>query len=151
MEVWGRGMQYMMDRPFTGVGLAAFPIAEGTISPLADRQTFSRGVRWSAAHSSYVQIGAELGVLAFIVFLVTLLGGLVMAGRLAREASRRGELSIAALARAQGAGLVGFAVAGAFLSHAYSPIMLLALGSIVGLNVAARESWRESWLNAQRG
>lgn len=135
-------MTYMWDRPLTGVGLSAFPIAEGTLSPLAERQMFSRGVRWSAAHSSYVQIGAELGVLALIVFVLILLAALLMAGRLARDAARRGELSVAALARAQGAGLLGFAVSGAFLSHAYSPILLLALGSIVGLDVAARESWR---------
>lgn len=142
MAVWTRGMQYMMDRPLTGVGLNAFPIAEGTLSPLADRQMFSRGVRWSAAHSSYVQIGAELGVLALVVFIAMLLAALLMAGRLARDAALRGERGVAALARAQGAGLVGFIVAGAFLSHAYSPILLLALGTIVGLDVAARQSWR---------
>jgi O-antigen ligase len=142
MAVWGRGIRYMLDRPLTGVGLAAFPIAEGTISPLAERQTYSRGVRWSAAHSSYVQIGAELGVVALLVFLSVLLGGLLLAGRLARDAAWRGEVGLAALARAQGAGLMGFIVAGAFLSHAYSPMLLVALGSIVGLDVAAREGWR---------
>lgn len=144
MEVWERGVQYMLDRPLTGVGLNAFPIAEGTLSPLASRQMFSRGVRWSSAHSSYVQIGAELGVLAIVIFVLVLLAGLFTAGRLARDAARLGEARVAALARAQGAGLVGFAVAGAFLSHAYSPILLLALGTIVGLDVAARESWRQA-------
>lgn len=146
MAIWGRGLQYMADRPLTGVGLAAFPTAEGTLSPLASRQTYSRGVRWSAAHSSYVQIGAELGVLALLVFVGTLVAGLLLAGRLAREATRRGDAGIAALARAQGAGLFGFIIAGAFLSHAYSPVLLVGLGAIVGLDVAARETWRQAAL-----
>jgi O-antigen ligase len=142
MEVWKRGLTYMADRPLTGVGLNAFPIAEGTLSPIADRQMFSRGVRWSAAHSSYIQIGAELGVFALVVFIATIVGALVMAGRLARTAMQRGDWNVSALASAQGAGLVGFAVAGAFLSHAYSPILLLSIGTIVGLHIAAREAWR---------
>lgn len=142
MAVWSRGIQYMLDRPLTGVGLNAFPIAEGTLSPLAERQRFSRGVRWSAAHSAYVQIGAELGIVALLTFVATLFGALLMAGRLAREAVLRGDRSVAALARAQGASIVGFAVCSAFLSQAYAPILLLTLGTIVGLDIAARQAWR---------
>ncbi len=142
MAIWERGINYMKERPLTGVGLNAFPIAEGTISPLADRQMFGRGVKWSAAHSSYVQIGAELGVLALFVFVGTLVAALLMAGRLARDARARAEPGIAALARAQGAGLIGFMVAGAFLSQAYAPFLFVSLGTIVGLDVAARQSWR---------
>lgn len=142
MAIWERGINYMKERPLTGVGLNAFPIAEGTISPLADRQMFGRGVKWSAAHSSYIQVGAELGVLALLVFVATLLAALLTAGRLARDARARAEPGIAALARAQGAGLVGFMVAGAFLSQAYAPFLFVSLGTIVGLDVAARQSWR---------
>jgi len=142
MDLWLRGMNYMLDRPLTGVGLAAFPIAEGTISPIADRQMFGRGVKWGAAHSAYVQIGAELGVLALLVFLAILGSALLMCGRLAREAQRRGALSIVALSRAQGASLVGFMVAAAFLSQAYAPFLFISFGAIIGLDLAARQSWR---------
>lgn len=142
MAVWGRGIGYMQDRPLTGVGLNAFPIAEGTISPLADRQMFGRPLKWSAAHSSYVQVGAELGVLALVLFLGMLIGAYVVATRLARDAQRFGATSISALSRALAAGLVGYAVAGAFLSQAYAPFLLLTVGMIVGLDVSTRRGWR---------
>lgn len=146
MEIWERGLFYMKSRPFTGVGLDAFPIAEGTLSPLADRQMFARGVRWSAPHSVYIQIGAELGILALLVFAGTIVAAIVMSGRLAAEAARRGERSIAALARAHAAGLIGFAIAGAFLSQAYAPFLYVSLGAMVGLDLAARQAWRAAAL-----
>ena len=146
MAIWERGVYYMKIRPLTGVGLAAFPIAEGTLSPLADRQMFSRGVKWSAAHSVYIQIGAELGILALLAFIGTLISAIVMASRLSREAIRRGERSTAALARAQATGIVGFAIAGAFLSQAYAPFLFVSLGAMVGLDLAARQAWRAAAL-----
>jgi O-antigen ligase len=146
MDLWGRGIDYMLDRPLTGVGLAAFPIAEGTISPIASRQMFGRGVKWGAAHSAYVQIGAELGVLALLAFLGILGSALLTCGRLARDAQQRGERSVVALARAQGASLVGFMVAAVFLSQAYAPFLFISFGTIIGLDLAARQSWRRTAL-----
>jgi O-antigen ligase len=144
MAIWERGLGYMADRPLTGVGLNAFPTAEGTISPLADRQMFGRGVKWSAAHNSFIQIGAELGVLGLVVFTGMVFGALVMMGRLARDAQARGELGLAAFARAQGAGVVGYIVAGFFLSQAYAQFLFVMMGMVVGLDVAARLSWRNA-------
>ena len=146
MAIWKRGIGYMADRPLTGIGLAAFPTAEGTISPLADRQMFGRGVKWSAAHNSFVQVGAELGVLALVVFTATVFGALLMMGRLARDALARGDRGIAAFARAQGAVMVGYLVAGFFLSQAYAPFLFVSLGLIVGFDVAVRLSWRNAAL-----
>jgi O-antigen ligase len=146
MAIWQRGLGYMADRPLTGVGLAAFPTAEGTISPIAERQMFGRGVKWSAAHNSFVQVGAELGVLGLLVFTAMVFGAWLMAGRLARDAQARGELGLAAFARAQAAGMVGYIVAGFFLSQAYAPFLFVSLGLIVGLDVAARLSWRAAAL-----
>ncbi len=144
MAIWQRGLGYMANRPVTGLGLNAFPVAEGTISPLARRQQFSEGVKWSSPHNSFLQVGAELGVLALIVFIATIAGALLLAGRLARDASARGgqNRAIAALARAQGALLVGYVVSGFFLSQAYAPFLYVSLGSIVGLDVATRLRWR---------
>ncbi len=148
MAIWQRGFGYMVDRPLTGVGLAAFPTAEGTISPLAERQMFGRGVKWSAAHNSFVQIGAELGVLGLLVFASMVFGALLMAARLARDALARGERGLAAFAQAQAAAMVGYIVAGSFLSQAYAPFLFVSLGLIVGLDVAARLGWRQAALAA---
>lgn len=148
LAIWQRGLGYMAERPLTGVGLNAFPTAEGTISPIAERQMFGRGVKWSAAHNSFVQVGAELGVLALFVFTAMVFGALLMAGRLARDAQARGELGLASFARAQAALMVGYIVAGFFLSQAYAPFLFVSLGLIVGLDVAARLGWRAAALRA---
>ena len=47
--------------PCLASGPSNFQTAEGTISPLAERQQFGIGVRWSAAHNTFIQAGAELG------------------------------------------------------------------------------------------
>jgi len=46
MEIWKRGIGYMLGRPLVGVGANAFPVAEGTISPLAGRQAIGIGLKW---------------------------------------------------------------------------------------------------------
>src|SRR4029077_16062919 len=62
MQIWARGLGYMLENPLFGVGPNNFQTAEGTLSPYAERQQFGVGVRWNAAHNSYIQVGAELGV-----------------------------------------------------------------------------------------
>src|SRR5207247_11224361 len=42
---------------------------EGTISPLARLQERGRGVRWGAAHNTFIQVGAELGVPGLLLFI----------------------------------------------------------------------------------
>ncbi|HEV8410244.1 MAG TPA: O-antigen ligase family protein [Gemmatimonadaceae bacterium] len=144
MEVWSRGIGYMTSRPLTGVGLGAFPMAEGTISPLAAKQSYGRGIKWSAAHNSFVQIGAELGVPGLLLFGSILWMTFRMAGRLARDARARApaEPSTAGLASAHAAAVVGFAVGGFFLSQAYAPYLYFVVGSVVGLDTVVRIRWR---------
>ena len=122
-------------RPFLGRTSSRSPIR---------RNSPTKARTWSSPHNSFLQVGAELGIPALVVFITTILGALLLAGRLARDASARGgpERATAALARAQGALLVGYVVSGFFLSQAYAPFLYVSLGSIVGLNVAARLRWR---------
>src|SRR5436190_6984717 len=44
LQIWQRGVGYMLDSPLFGVGPGNFQAAEGTLSPLADRQQFGIGV-----------------------------------------------------------------------------------------------------------
>jgi hypothetical protein len=63
IEVWKRGIGYALTHPVTGVGVFCFEIAEGKLS---GRSTTSRGIRWTSAHNSYVQIIAENGIPTFL-------------------------------------------------------------------------------------
>jgi len=135
MEVWKRGMGYMMGYPVLGVGADAFPIAEGTISPLAARQSEGIGLKWSAAHNSFVQIGAELGIPGLLLFVGILFQAFRTLARIAKEAQRKegrggGD---AALAQVLIASLISYCIAGFFLSEAFSPFLFSVLGMVVGL------------------
>lgn len=144
MTVWGRGIGYMEGRPFSGVGLAAFPIAEGTISPLAKQQTYGDGLKWSAAHNSFVQVGAELGVPGLVLFVAIVWLTFRTAARLSRDALARApaDVAVAGLASAHAAVVVGFAVSGFFLSQAYGAYLYFVVGTVVGLDMVVRRRWR---------
>jgi O-antigen ligase/polysaccharide polymerase Wzy-like membrane protein len=131
METWKRGIGYMLRNPLLGVGAAAFPVAEGQGS--VAKQEMGIGFKWSAAHNSFVQIGAELGVLGLIAFIA----GLVYAFRTAFTATTkpppgRRTSNEAILGQALAGAVVGYVVAGFFLSQAYAAYLYSLFGLIIG-------------------
>jgi O-antigen ligase len=144
METWKRGIGYMLRNPFLGVGASAFPVAEGMGS--VAKQEMGQGFKWSAAHNSFVQIGAELGVFG----LIALIAALVYAFRTAFTASAkpppgRRTSNEAMLGQAMAGAVVGYAVAGFFLSQAYAAYLYLLFGLIIGLAKSV------AYANAQTG
>lgn len=135
MEVWKRGMGYMLSHPIFGVGARAFPVAEGTISKAAELQEYGIGLKWSAAHNSFVEIGAELGIPGLIFFCLLLATAIVACHKIGRTKPEPGGQpgDGAALGQALCAALVGYVVAGSFLSQAYSAYMYITYGIILGL------------------
>jgi O-antigen ligase len=136
MDVWRRGIGYMVHHPVTGVGLGAFPVAEGTLSPLASQQAWGVGVKWSAAHNSFVQAGAELGVFGLVAFVGLLASAFLLARRTAALGLAAGDGTVAALGDALSASFVGYAVAGFFLSQAYAAYLFAMVGILLGLGRA---------------
>ena len=121
LQIWSRGIGYMLDNPLLGVGPGNFSTAEGTLSPLADRQQFGIGVRWNAPHNSFVQVGAELGFPGLALYLAVIVS--------AFYALRR----TGALRPALTASLLGFVVGSFFLSLAYSEMFYTLIALAVGL------------------
>jgi len=134
LPIWRRGIGYMLANPLFGVGADNFPAAEGTLSPLAERQQYGIGVRWNAPHSCFVQIGAETGVPGLTLFVAILASAFVAlrragpAERIQAAASGR-----ALLTPALTASLIGFVVGGFFLSLAYSEMLYTLIAFAVGL------------------
>lgn len=134
--IWRRGIGYLVRNPVFGVGAGNFPTAEGTISPLAARQSVGRGVKWQAAHNSFVQIGAELGfpgLLFFVAMIVTAFAGLRRRWRRVVHPGARTDPRTAPLAQALGASLVGFTVGAFFLSLAYTEALYVLVALASGL------------------
>jgi O-antigen ligase len=135
LQIWGRGVGYMLDDPVFGVGPANFQAAEGMLSPHAQRQQFGIGVRWNAAHNTLIQVGAELGIPGLIFFLAIIastFGALRQAAR-TRRSSRRPQTNGPQLTQALTASLIGFLVGSFFLSLAYSEMFYTLVALAVGL------------------
>ena len=140
IQVWTRGIGYMVTHPVLGTGISSFEIAEGVLS---GKLSQGNGVRYTAAHNSFVQIGAELGIFGLTAFVT----GLWAAGRGCRRIQRRAMSDRAAhpqlaeyeakLATSALCALIGLAVTGFFLSIAYHPITLFALAVCVGVRVGS--------------
>ncbi|MBL8987816.1 MAG: O-antigen ligase family protein [Gemmatimonadetes bacterium] len=129
-EVWKRGIGYMLSNP-VGVGPFAFPWAEGRSDIALERQEQGMGFKWSAAHNSFIQIGAELGVLGLALMLFAIKSGVTGLNRMAKRARSLGEIAGSAQA-VQGA-LIGFCVAGSFVSFAYSSLIYWIFGVAIGI------------------
>src|SRR5205823_6273658 len=115
---------------FLGLGPGAFPVAEGTLAPEAlEQRRYGRGFKWTAAHNSFIQIGAELGVGGLILFVALFAAAFRVLGRLRAVPL----VEIAVLAQILTGSLVAFIVTASLLSQAYSAYLYTLLGMVLGL------------------
>jgi len=130
IEIWKSGLKMMIRRPLTGVGINAFEVAEG--STHVDLATGFSG-KWNSPHNSFVQIGAELGLIALFLF-IKLLYSSIKAIRECRVLNRLGPTSRWFLDGTEVA-FYGFIVTGFFLSQAYGSVLYI----LVALAVLAQK------------
>lgn len=132
-ELVKRGMWYMSQYPVFGIGINNFPRAECTISPKIEPLVRTGPTRCTAAHNSYVQAGAELGIPGFLVWASLVVGGVVamlrLRGRLPRL-WRRGtdaERFMYGAATFFPLAMIGFGVSSFFVSFAWmDPVYIMA-------------------------
>lgn len=113
ISIWKTGMKLMMTHPFTGVGFNRFPEGVGR-----DRE--SRGLdsaRWQTAHNSLVQIGAETGIVGFLLFCMLSFNAFRIFGQVAARSKVDAVARFGEMAKA---GFMGHFVSAMFLSQAYS-------------------------------
>lgn len=141
-QVAKRGLHYMLDYPVAGIGISNFPRAEGTISDKAREWTQSEaGIRWSAAHNSHIEAGAELGIPGLLLWISMLIGGVVGPLRLRRrlpKAWRHGAQDQRFLYAATSylpISMLGFIVSSTFVSFAYLDPVYVLLAFVSGLYV----------------
>lgn len=149
-EVWKRGIGYMMHNPVLGVGVRTFPTAEGRLAEeAAAANAMGRGFKWSVAHNSFIETGAELGVPALCVFIAMI--GITMRDMNRLSSPRRYHppwlgTRITTLAQMILGSFVGFVIAGFFVSAEYFSYLYflfglsLALLKLVRLRRAAMET-----------
>jgi O-antigen ligase len=152
--IWKRGIGYMAQNPLLGVGINNFTVAEGSRPEVRASIEQGRGVKFSAAHSIWVQIGAELGVPGLIAML--LMFGLATrllwsTDRMAGGRRARGDPDLKILSemgRPLLGVLVAVAVGGSFLSHAYTATLWMPFALALGVQKVLLLKTREHRMQA---
>jgi O-antigen ligase len=150
ISVWKRGMGYAFDNPLLGVGIGNFGRAEGILSEYSQSKD-GRGVKWSTAHSSYVEAWATIGLIGGTAFILVILRA-TFALMLWRPPQSLRDPAQRMLAPMLGLTLAAFAVGGAFLSWAFMspPYYLLGFGTAL-LLVAANDPGPSDASPARKG
>ncbi|MCW5729143.1 MAG: putative O-glycosylation ligase, exosortase A system-associated [Alphaproteobacteria bacterium] len=131
IEAWGVAVQIAMDRPLVGAGFQAQQTAEVYYRYVPNAE------KPRAAHSVYLQVLGEHGIVGLLLFLGILAAGITNARRIQTLTRRRADLVWAYdLAGMVQVSLVAFAVAGAALSMAYYDVVYV----MVALMAATRKA-----------
>lgn len=128
IEVWKRGIGYMMQRPLTGVGVRNYDQAEGMLSEEGRAAAAQgKGWKWSVAHNAFVEIGVETGVIGLALFIALMLGSLRTLDGWATEDRA------AQMAHTLAAMFLSFILCSIFLSSQYFAGPYFLIGLTVGL------------------
>lgn len=136
LAVWKAGARMFADHMLTGTGAGTFEVVYG--QHYIDRA--GAGNVWRAAHSSYIEIAAELGIAGLTIWLLILASAfrsLAQAGRLLDYVRHEsdGEAKMLADQLRQWVGallatMVGFVVGAAFLSRGYDLLLCVVLALV---------------------
>ena len=153
-----RGFGYMLRYPLTGVGIDNFNKAEWQISSMAQELGRQKAIPGKAAHNTWVQIGAELGVTGLLLWLTLLFGTIFAVARTRKQLPvswKRGppdQRLLYSLSFYLPLAIWAFAVPSTFVSHAYmDPMYYLAALSAGYLVAVRRELQKERNTRAGAG
>ena len=136
INVWKRGIGYAFDNPILGVGIANFGRAEGVLSEYSQERG-GVGVKWSTAHSSYIEAWAEIGLIGGTAFALAVIGG-TLALMIWKPPEWMRDPAQRMLTPMMGLSLGAFAVSGAFLSFAFASPPYYLLGFATALLLSSR-------------
>lgn len=132
ITAWKAAIQMCLDNPVLGVGAGMFPVSFGTDYRPAEHMP------WLTAHSMYFLVLGELSIPGIIILLALVFGGIRASRKLIAGDGLLDENDRAL--RLLNASMVGFAVAGGFLSVSYYPHIFV----LTGLMIALRQSVLQS-------
>lgn len=131
IAVWQRGLAMMGENPFFGVGINAYEAADGAMVKVG---------KWSAAHNSLVQIGAELGVPGLLAYCIMVISLLRRSSRIASSVGKNDDFYWYT-GVAISCSMLGYVVNGFFLSMAYSNLAFLIFGiAFAFINLAGQKN-----------
>ncbi|MGI9539165.1 MAG: O-antigen ligase family protein [Miltoncostaeaceae bacterium] len=133
-DLWSVAFRLWQDAPLQGIGLGNFP--ELAPLKLQEATEIERGdliVEGIHAHSTYLGILAETGIVGFVFFAVIVVAALMASARAALLFQRAGNVKGETLARALFAGTIGLLVGAAFIYIQFQRPLWILLGMSLAL------------------
>jgi (heptosyl)LPS beta-1,4-glucosyltransferase len=128
-DIWARGFRLFLEDPLTGVGVGGFGAAIGE-----QRRVEGNLPVWQAAHSSYILVLTETGIVGAVTFLLLIATSLATFNRLRRTTFRESDQELSVFSGLLLVSFVAQLVAALFLSQAYSMFFTLAFAMSAVLN-----------------
>lgn len=128
-KIWEKAFSLMLSNPITGVGVNCFPMALGYM-----REDLGLQPIWQTTHNSFLQIGAEVGLIGFVVFILIIFRSFLTFFHASRIENTSPEVEeIRTLGGLMFLGFAGHLVTATFLSQGYSVYFVLyfALAAIL--------------------
>jgi probable O-glycosylation ligase (exosortase A-associated) len=138
ITAWKAAIRMCLDNPLLGVGAGMFPVSFGTDYRPAEHMP------WLTAHSMYFLVLGELAVPGIVALLVLVIGNIRANQRVVRfqadplpGATTAFKSDHSRPLQLLNASMIGFAVAGAFLSVSYYPHIFVLSGLMIAARCAA--------------
>ena len=141
---WKHGWQMMKDHPWLGVGYFNFPPYYTTHH---SDDLVGMVARWGKAelpHNIFIQVGTDTGFTGLAVFLFLIAAGFLSIRKIGREAAKSGDVFVENLAKGMNLALIGYIVAGQFVTVAYYPFFWIHLALVTAMCTF----WRNEHSNA---
>ncbi|MFH1701759.1 MAG: O-antigen ligase family protein [Candidatus Zixiibacteriota bacterium] len=129
LYAWQAGINMMIARPITGVGVGCFETAFGN----AFRPAGYGSAKWMAPHNTLIQVGGETGLIGLAIFMYLYLYSLFQLRKLKPGENNKHKESIGKIKSIIMISLIGFGVAAFFLTQAFNYILYFLIASVASL------------------
>jgi probable O-glycosylation ligase (exosortase A-associated) len=132
---WKHGWQMIKDHPVLGVGYFNFApyYARYHSDDIVLKQVWKRDTA-QLPHNIFIQVGTDTGFTGLAIFLFLITSGYLMTRRIGKEALARGDPFVHYLATGMNVSLLGFLVAGQFVTVTYYPFLWIHLAFVTMMN-----------------
>jgi O-antigen ligase len=128
-------VRLMLEHPLLGVGPGIF-----TAALAVEQKARGQAMSWHEAHNSYTQIGSEMGIPAFLIYLAILIYCLKRAVSIYRQTRKDpARIAICRMAASLSMALVIYAVCATFGNYSYTFQFPVLAGLVQAFDVCVRK------------
>ena len=125
---WKHGWQMIKDHPILGVGYFNFvPYYRNNHSEDIVIEHHKRELYVEVPHNIIIQVGTDAGFIGIAIFIGLIIWSFLLMRRIRKEADKSNDIFVANMCRGMNLALIGYFVAGQFVTVAYYPFLWIHL------------------------